>query len=43
MIAYFLTAVGAFATAQAENDNQRAIGAVMLGVGLNIIVRKVVT
>lgn len=41
MLAFFLTGVGALLTANASSDNQRAIGSVILAVGLNRALNKV--
>lgn len=41
MFAFLLTGVGALMTVNATNDNQRAIGAVIMGVGLNRALQKV--
>lgn len=35
MFAFFLTGIGALLTVNASSDNQRAIGSVILAVGLN--------
>lgn len=41
MFAFFITGVGALLTAKASSDNQRAIGAAILAVGLNRALSKV--